>query len=54
MLTTLAKFPTFRQAEPVIIIFNFQGEFTKRAYANQKLDLIKAEGINDLINSESD
>lgn len=31
-----------------------QGEFTKRAYCNGKLDLIKAEGLNDLINAESE
>ena len=31
-----------------------QGEFTKRAYFNGKLDLIKAEGLNDLINAESE
>ncbi|CDW73775.1 trna modification gtpase [Stylonychia lemnae] len=46
MLMALSRFPTFRQAEP--------GEFTKRAYFNGKLDLVKAEGINDLINAESE
>eukprot|EP00347_Sterkiella_histriomuscorum_P011080 403373830 len=46
MLSTLSKFPTFRQAEP--------GEFTKRAYMNGKLDLVKAEGLNDLINAQSE
>ncbi len=35
-----------RQAEP--------GEFTKRAYLNGRIDLIKAEGIMDLINAKTD
>jgi len=34
-----------RQAEP--------GEFTKRAYLNGKLDLIRAEAVDDLINARS-
>lgn len=46
MLRQLAKFPTFREAEP--------GEFTKRALLNSKLDLLQAEAVNDLINSESE
>ena len=32
LLSTLAKFPNFREAQP--------GEFTKRALLNGKLDLI--------------
>lgn len=46
MLRQLAKFSTFREAEP--------GEFTKRALLNNKLDLLQAEAVNDLINSESE
>lgn len=42
----MSKFPTFREAEP--------GEFTRRALQNGKLDLVQAEGINDLINAESE
>lgn len=30
------------------------GEFTKRAYLNGRIDLLEAEGINDLITSETD
>lgn len=30
------------------------GEFTKKAYLNGRIDLIEAEGINDLINSETE
>ena len=40
------NFLGFRQADP--------GEFTKRAMFNGKLDALKAEAINDLINSESE
>ncbi|CAI2360687.1 unnamed protein product [Moneuplotes crassus] len=46
MLRSLSKFPNYRQAEP--------GEFTKRAMFNGKLDALKAEAINDLINAESE
>ena len=31
-----------------------KGEFTKRAFLNGKIDLTQAEGINDLINSETE
>ena len=31
----------------------FPGEFTKRAFLNNKIDLIKAEAINDLINAKT-
>ncbi len=31
-----------------------RGEFTKRAFLNGKIDLTKAEGINDLINAETE
>ena len=46
VLNCLSQFPTFREAEP--------GEFTKRALLNGKLDLLQAEGVNDLIHAESD
>ena len=32
----------------------FRGEFTKRAFLNGNLDLTQAEGLNDLINSETE
>jgi tRNA modification GTPase len=41
ILRELAKIPNFRFANP--------GEFTKRAFLNNKIDLVQAEGINDLI-----
>ena len=31
-----------------------RGEFTKRAFLNGILDLTQAEGLNDLINSETE
>ena len=31
-----------------------KGEFTKRAYLNGRIDLIEAEGINELLNSDSE
>ena len=31
-----------------------RGEFTKRAFLNGKIDLTQAEGINDLINAETE
>ncbi len=46
VLKALGSIPTFRQAEP--------GEFTKRALINGKLNLIQAEAILDLINSETE
>ena len=42
----LAKIKTFRVAA--------RGEFTKRAFLNGLLDLTQAEGLNDLINSETE
>ena len=46
VINTLQKQKGFRTAEP--------GEFTKRAVLNGKMDLTKAEGINDLIHAETE
>lgn len=46
VINTLQKQQGFRTAEP--------GEFTKRAVLNGKMDLTKAEGINDLIQAETE
>ena len=46
VINTLQKQGGFRIAEP--------GEFTKRAVLNGKMDLTKAEGINDLIKAETE
>ena len=46
VINTLKKQEGFRIAEP--------GEFTKRAVLNGKMDLTKAEGINDLIKAETE
>ena len=46
VINTLQKQEGFRIAEP--------GEFTKRAVLNGKMDLTKAEGINDLIKAETE
>ena len=46
VINTLQKQEGFRIAEP--------GEFTKRAVLNGKMDLTKAEGINDLIRAETE
>ena len=46
VINTLQKQGGFRIAEP--------GEFTKRAVLNGKMDLTKAEGINDLIRAETE
>lgn len=46
ILQTLAQFEYTSPAE--------NGEFTKRAFLNQKLNLIEAEAINDLIESNCD
>ena len=43
---TISKFDDCRLAEP--------GEFTKIAFQNWKIDLMKAEGISDLISSETE
>ena len=45
-LTVLSDQKNSRLAEP--------GEFTKLAFQNNKIDLIEAEGIGDLINSETE
>ena len=42
----LSKTKRFRIAD--------RGEFTKRAFLNGILDLTQAEGLNDLINSETE
>ncbi|KAK9506562.1 hypothetical protein O3M35_008469 [Rhynocoris fuscipes] len=46
MLATLGRFPNLRLAEP--------GEFTRRAFYAGKLDLTAVEGMNDLINAETE
>lgn len=45
VLEALSLIPCFRLAEP--------GEFSKRAFYNQKMDLTAAEGLADLIDSET-
>lgn len=45
VLDSLSHIPNFRLAEP--------GEFSKRAFYNQKMDLTEAEGLADLIDSET-
>ena len=44
--TSISKIKNCRLAEP--------GEFTKRAFQNKKINLIKAESIGDLISSETE
>ena len=44
--TSISKLEDCRLAEP--------GEFTKIAFQNGKIDLMKAEGISDLISSETE
>ena len=46
VINVLKRQDGFRIAEP--------GEFTKRAVLNGKMDLTKAEGINDLIHAETE
>lgn len=46
VVESLAAFPGVRAAEP--------GEFTRRAFENGKLDLTAAEGVADLIDSETE
>tara|TARA_B100001123_G_scaffold446429_1_gene600907 strand:+ start:353 stop:1663 length:1311 start_codon:yes stop_codon:yes gene_type:complete len=46
LIKTLNQFDTLRIAEP--------GEFTRRAFENNKLDLTQVEAISDLINSETE
>ena len=45
-LETLSKLPNLRQALP--------GEFTRRAFTNEKLDLAEIEGLADLIEAETE
>lgn len=45
VIDSLASIPDFRLAEP--------GEFSKRAFYNQKMDLTEAEGLADLIDAET-
>ncbi|WP_085906393.1 tRNA uridine-5-carboxymethylaminomethyl(34) synthesis GTPase MnmE [Kiloniella majae] len=45
-IEALAKLPNFRPAEA--------GEFTRRAFDNDKLDLTKVEGLSDLIAAETE
>ncbi|MEO8142043.1 MAG: tRNA uridine-5-carboxymethylaminomethyl(34) synthesis GTPase MnmE [Sphingomicrobium sp.] len=46
MLAALAAIPGLRAAEP--------GEFTRRAFANGRIDLTEAEGLADLLEAETD
>lgn len=46
VLEALAKLPGLRIAEP--------GEFTRRAFFNNKLDLTAVEGLADLVNAETE
>lgn len=46
LVTVLGSFDQMRPAEP--------GEFTRRAVANRKLDLMQAESLSDLISSQTD
>lgn len=45
LMETLAQFQNFQIAEP--------GEFSRRAFANSKMDLTEAEGLADLIDAET-
>jgi tRNA modification GTPase len=46
LLTELGSFPGFRAAEA--------GEFTRRAFANERLDLTQVEGLADLVLAETE
>ena len=46
VVTALLRQPGFRYAEP--------GEFSRRAVLNGRLDLTEAEGVNDLVNAETE
>ncbi|MGY3547028.1 tRNA modification GTPase [Bradyrhizobium sp. USDA 4472] len=46
LLAAFSNIPNTRAAEP--------GEFTRRAFENGKLDLIEAEGLDDLIHADTD
>ncbi len=45
VIDSLSQMPDFRLAEP--------GEYSKRAFYNQKMDLTEAEGLADLIDAET-
>jgi tRNA modification GTPase len=45
-LSCLERIPQFRLAEP--------GEFSRRAFENNKMDLTEVEGLSDLINAETE
>ena len=46
VMKELSALPSFRLANP--------GEFSQRAFLNQKMDLVQAEGLVDLINAETE
>ncbi len=46
MMKELSALPSFRLAQP--------GEFSQRAFLNQKMDLAEAEGLVDMINAETE
>lgn len=46
ILNALSSIPGLRMAEP--------GEFTKRAFHNNKLDLTEVEGLADLLQAETE
>ncbi|XP_050422789.1 tRNA modification GTPase GTPBP3, mitochondrial [Adelges cooleyi] len=46
ILHGLSKLPNFRPAEP--------GEFTKRSFYNNKMDLTEVEGVSDLIDADTE
>ncbi|MFD1949255.1 tRNA uridine-5-carboxymethylaminomethyl(34) synthesis GTPase MnmE [Sphingomonas arantia] len=46
MLAVLATFPACRMADP--------GEFTRRAFANGRIDLLEAEALGDLLSAETE
>lgn len=46
MMKELSALPSFRVAKP--------GEFSQRAFLNQKMDLAEAEGLVDIINAETE
>ena len=46
VLSALEEIPDFRMS--------YRGEFTKRAYENQKLDLIEIEGMSDLLSAKTE
>ncbi|SFJ20250.1 tRNA uridine-5-carboxymethylaminomethyl(34) synthesis GTPase MnmE [Bradyrhizobium sp. Gha] len=46
LLAAISEIPNTRAAEP--------GEFTRRAFENGKLDLVEAEGLDDLIHADTE